>query len=212
MKRSMLLSFVLLLVLALAQVAAAQGGALVVRRVAQPPVIDGSPDDAAWQTAIRYPFAFNQLDSFDQVWTDLEDFNASFRLAYYGNTLYGIVYRHDDFTALGNPIAFDNDSVELFFTFDGYSITQLRAIVWEPFAETLAGNQVQAAWSEDGSVFEFAVDLGSAGVRIVPGSTLPFNIAINESDGTARKIQLYPFAGHNRSWTDPAALGMIVFE
>lgn len=213
MKRLAVLSVVVLLLGVVTTGAFAQQGALIVRGVAEAPAIDGAADDAAWTRAVRYPMAFNQLDALNQVWTDFDDLFASFQLAYVGNTLYGIVYRTDDVTWLQSATAHENDSVELFFSFDDrVTVTQIRSKVGEGFAQLVGGQEPVTAWSEDGTIFEFAIDLSAVGVEIKPGLILPFNIAINDADGPGRKTQLYPFAGNNTSWRDASALGAIVFE
>lgn len=208
------LVFALIAILVSSVAMAHDGGVLVVKRVPTAPTIDGSADDSIWNLANRYPLAFNQLNEGDQVWTDLENLNASFRLAYSGNILYGIVYRHDDMTQTGNNDPWENDGVELFFDFthEVRSVTQIRAIVGRDFAESVGGKKPEAAWSEDGSVFEFAIDLSAAGVEISPGYVMGFNIAINDADTGTRHTQLYPFPGDNTSWNNPNSLGHIIFQ
>lgn len=200
--------------LAVSSLAFAHGGEFVANRVATPPTIDGKGDDAAWASGFRYPFAFNQLNEADQVWTNLDSLEASFRLVYHGNVLYGIVYRHDDHTHTTQQSPHLNDGVELFFDFthEGKVVTQIRSIVGRPFAESVGGKRPEAVWSEDGTIFEFAIDLSAVGLELKPGLVIGFNIAINEADHGPRTVQLYPIPGNNRSYLDANALGHLVFR
>ncbi|HHT26589.1 MAG TPA: hypothetical protein GXZ82_05020 [Firmicutes bacterium] len=219
MRRSVAGFLTVLLVLCITGTALA-GAALTARYTADVPVIDGDPGDNAWATAVEYPFAFNQLNQFSQVWTDFANLQASFKLLYNGEILYGIVYRQDDYDQTGNDSPVYRDGVELFFDLylrggSGVPLankvngqSQIRAVIGEPFDDIFPGVPVQTAWNESNTVLEFAVPLGANAA----GATIGFNIAINDADEGLRDQQLYPFPGFNRSWTSADALGLLVFE
>ncbi len=209
-----IVAFALLTCLFVTSAAWAHGGQLFANRVATAPTIDGSDDDAAWSSGFRYPFAFNQLKESDQTWTDLDDLSASFKLVYADNVLYGLVYRHDDITNTGNSAAHENDGVEIFFDFqhEGRSVTQVRALVGKPFAESVGGKAITSAWNDDGTILEFAIDLSAVGLTLERGTVIGFNIAINDADEGLREIQLYPFPGNNTSWNNANSLGHLQFN
>jgi endo-1,4-beta-xylanase len=196
------------------------GAALTARYTPVIPVIDGDPGDSAWANAVEYPFAFNQLDQYTQVWMDFDNLQASFKLLYNGETLYGIVYRQDDYDQTGNSSPVYRDGVELFFDVylrggSGVQLanktngqSQIRAVIGETFDDVFPGVPVKTAWNKDNTVLEFAVPLGGN----LMGATIGFSIAINDADEGLRDQQLYPFPGFNKAWNSADALGLLYFE
>lgn len=204
----------LLICLVAASVAWAHGGQLVANQVPVAPAIDGSDDDAVWTAGNHYPLAFNQLNERNQVWTDLENLSASFKLIYSGNVLYGIVYRSDDVTNIGNSAAHENDGVEMFFDFhhEGRSVTQIRSLVGRAFDNPIGGIPIESAWNEEGTILEFAIDVSGVDLELGRGVVIGFNIAINDADAGGRDTQLYPFPGNNTSWNNANSLGHLQFN
>ncbi len=160
------------------------------------PVIDGVIGDAEWKGAYTYPFAFNQLNSTDLRPPAADDSSGDWRLLYKGDTIYGLVRRTDNKTHIRAGQPHENDCVELFFKTDKI-FRQMRALVGKKFDVGFPGGKVETAWSEDGTILEFAVQIPGMDLA---GKSIGWNIALADNDGLFRKTQLYPVKGFNRSW------------
>ena len=170
--------------------------AFLAKATEEVPVIDGQIDEDIWRKAVVYPFGFNQLNSTNQIPPPAQDSSGNWALLYKGDTIYGLVRRQDDTTYIGHPDPWENDCVELFIEHN-MVFSQLRALVGKPFDRGFAKGKVETAWSTDGTVLEFAVQI--PGVELA-GTSIAWNIALADNDGRNRKTQLYPIPGFNRSW------------
>lgn len=166
------------------------------------PVIDGLRDDI-WDSAIKYPLPFNQLNTADLGDADPVSISGSWQVLFNGHMLYGIVYRTDDITYIKSMTIHENDCVELYIDQRG-RMEQIRALVGQDFIAK--SHPVVAAWSEDGSILEYSVDLQ----RELDGKIINWNIALADTDGRSRTTQLYPLNGSNHSWQG-YELGELVF-
>src|SRR5690554_5186366 len=160
------------------------------------PVIDGIIGDEEWKGAYTYPFLFNQLNSSDLRPPAADDSSGSWTLMYKGDTIYGLVRRVDNKTNIRAGTVHENDCVELFIKTEKV-FRQPRALVGKPFDVGLPGGKIETAWSEDGTVLEFAVQI--PGMELA-GKNLGWNIALADNDGLVRTTQLYPVKGFNRGW------------
>lgn len=159
--------------------------------------VDGKIDSGEWDGSPLYPLGFNQLDAGDQRIASEADLKGSWSVLHKGNRLYGRVYRQDDVTVISHSSEWLNDNVEIFFMMDDQFV-QLRSLVGRGWSEHSYQGQQEAAWSADGSVFEFAVDLPAE----AEGYTLiGWNIGLSDNDdGENRKSQIYPVTGVNDSY------------
>ena len=149
--------------------------------------------------AVFYPFAFNQINAKDQSLTPAQrnQIDGKWAVAYYKNKLIGQVIRKDDKTVTNNDQAHENDNVEIFIRI-GDVFWQFRSIVGQDFAPLNFPGKATGKWSEDGSVFDFTVELD--GYEDLVGETFGFNIALADNDGAGRDLQLYPLTGNNMGW------------
>ena len=170
--------------------------AFIAKKTSTAPVIDGNIDDEIWKQGIIYPFAFNQLNSTNQVPPAADDSSGSWVLLYQGDTVYGLVRRVDNKTNIRASQPHENDCVELFFKTDS-TFRQMRALVGKKFDAGFSGGKVETAWNEDGTILEFAVQIPGMDLA---GKSIGWNIALADNDGLFRKTQLYPVKGFNRSW------------
>jgi hypothetical protein len=170
--------------------------AFIAKKTDTAPVIDGNIDDEIWKQGIIYPFAFNQLNSTNQVPPAADDSSGSWVLLYQGDTVYGLVRRVDNKTNIRASQPHENDCVELFFKTDS-TFRQMRALVGKKFDAGFSGGKVETAWNEDGTILEFAVQIPGMDLA---GKSIGWNIALADNDGLFRKTQLYPVKGFNRSW------------
>ena len=184
----------------------AQLPAFIAKKTDDVPVIDGKIDEEIWKKGVIYPFAFNQLNSTNQVAPPVDDCGGSWVLLYKGDTIYGLVRRTDNKTFIRASQVHENDCVELFLkTEKGFR--QPRALVGKKF-DVGFGGKVETAWSEDGTVLEFAVQIPGMDLA---GKSIGWNIALADNDGLFRKTQLYPVKGFNRSWQQQD-LAELIFE
>lgn len=153
-------------------------------------------DASQWANAYHYPFAFNQLNPADQTPPSQDIINGSWRVAYSGNTLHGVVHRHDTKTVTTGD-DWQTDNVEIFIKI-GEKFVQFRSIVGQDFQKnTFPGKRV-AKWNEDGTIMQFAIELP---VDHLKGKTIDWNIALADNDdGESRNAQLYPTPGNNTSY------------
>src|SRR5690554_1056291 len=170
--------------------------AFIAKKTEAVPVIDGQIDEEIWKKGIIYPFAFNQLNSTNQVPPPVDDCGGSWVLLFKGDTVYGLVRRTDNKTNIRASQIHENDCVELFFKTDK-TFRQMRALVGKKFDAGFSGGKVETAWNEDGTILEFAVQIPGMDLE---GKSIGWNIALADNDGLFRKTQLYPVKGFNRSW------------
>ncbi|MFW5807699.1 MAG: endo-1,4-beta-xylanase [Spirochaetota bacterium] len=165
--------------------------------VETPPSIDGNPDDPQWETGITYPFSYNQLESMDLRPPDKDDLWGEWTIVYRGNTLYGLMRRHDDITHTSNSFDYENDNLEVFFRLNDV-FAQLRSIVGEDWRPHDYPGERSIAWNSDGTVCEFSVEMPD---KDLTGLIAGWNIALSDNDGKdVRDHQLYPVNGQNAGW------------
>jgi len=160
-------------------------------------VVDGMASDDEWADAVKYQFAYNQLDTTDEtINRDYSDSYGDWGIVYEGNMLYGYVNRMDDIDVNTAANEWENDTVEVMLEIDG-TFSQLRAVLGSGFGDgNFAG---EAVWSEDGTVLEFSCDLG---MPVTEFEILGFVIALADNDdGNVREGQYYPIYGFNDSYT-----------
>lgn len=175
------------------------------------PTVDGVAQPGEWDNGVTYPFAYNQLNPQDQRPPfDQNDLSGDWKIVYQQNMIFGLIHRQDDATKTDHADVWENDTIEVFFDING-AFAQLRAVAgrdWD--AHSLAGFR-KAAWSADGKVFEFVIELPSTNLS---GTTIGWNIALADNDAGAsgsREHQLYPMYGVNDSWQGKN-LGEITFS
>lgn len=168
---------------------------LEARKMANAPTIDGVVRDGEWDETVKYSFVYNQLNDMDASY-DYDDIYGEFTIGYKDGYLYGKIDRQDQKTYTETPDAYLNDCFEVFLEYETFFI-QLRSKVGYSFAADSKCEDEIAVWSEDGSVVEFSFKLP---ISDVEGMVMGFNIALADNDGGGREVQLYPIAGHNRSY------------
>ncbi|WP_221074673.1 endo-1,4-beta-xylanase [Agarivorans aestuarii] len=153
-------------------------------------------DLSQWENAYHYPFAFNQLNPINQTPPSQDIIHGTWRVAYSGNTLHGVVHRHDNKTVTTGD-DWQADNIEIFIKV-GEEFVQLRSIVGQDFQEnTFPGKRV-AKWNEDGTIMQFSIELP---VDSLAGKTIDWNIALADNDdGESRSSQLYPVPGNNTAY------------
>ena len=164
------------------------------------PVIDGKMGADEWKDAVIYPFAYNQLGLNDtRTPEDVTDLSGTWRIMYKDNKIYGLVTRMDNVTMTNQVTNYVNDCVELFTELNG-EVNQLRSIVGSDWEFNPVQGARKAVWSKDGKLLEFVVEFPSE--KDFSGAKMGWNIALSDSDETtdARKYQIYPVYGANRSW------------
>jgi hypothetical protein len=169
-------------------------------KAATAPLVNGKPDDQAWKTSIVYPFCYNQLSVSNLCPPEKSDLWGRWRIVHAGNMIYGLVERNDDRTVTDNKEQpWLNDNVEVFFRDQGVFV-QLRSVVGAAFETNSYPGKRECAWSADGKVFEFMIQLSGEDLT---GRTIGWNIGLSDNDrgaGAERKYQLYPVNGANRGW------------
>jgi len=149
-----------------------------------------------WANAYHYPFAYNQLNPADQTPPSQNNLNGTWRVGYSGNTLYGVVHRHDDVTVTSGD-DWQTDNVEIFIQI-GEKFVQFRSIVGQDFQKNTFPGKHMAKWNEDGTIMQFAIELP---VDNLKGKTIDWNIALADNDdGESRSSQLYPVPGNNTAY------------
>ncbi|WP_427978133.1 endo-1,4-beta-xylanase [Agarivorans sp.] len=153
-------------------------------------------DASLWANAYHYPFAFNQLNPADQTPPSQDIISGSWRVAYSGNTLYGVVHRHDSKTVTTGD-DWQTDNVEIFIKI-GEKFVQFRSIVGQDFQKNTFPGKHIAKWNKDGTIMQFAIELP---VDSLKGKTIDWNIALADNDdGESRSSQLYPVPGNNTAY------------
>ncbi|ANO33761.1 hypothetical protein BCU83_01295 [Vibrio breoganii] len=155
-----------------------------------------SSDDAVWENAYRYSFAFNQLNQRDMSFDDT-DVSGSWQVGVHGKWLYGVVERQDDVTFTGAEQSYENDNVEVFVQQGDKDMTQFRTVVGKGFEPTNYALGYEAQWNEEGTQLMFAIELDS---ELKDGESIQWNIALSDNDGEGRNYQLYPVPGSNMSY------------
>lgn len=175
------------------------------------PIIDGVESEGEWANGVWYNFTYNQLDKLDQTAPyNKNDIYGDFTVLHHEGVLYGIVHRVDNLTITSiNGETYKNDNVEVFIG-DNSFFQQLRSIVGQDFEDVMFDYEHKGVWNEDGSVFEFMIQLPESNMD---GLTMDFNIALADSDdnSSGRKYQLYPISGHNVNYLGND-LGLLAFE
>ncbi|MDA3900445.1 MAG: endo-1,4-beta-xylanase [Spirochaetes bacterium] len=161
------------------------------------PKIDGTPNDKEWAKGVTYPITFNQLNLYDFRTPPHDDLWGEWTVVYRGNTIYGIIRRHDDKDRTDHKLDYENDNIEVFFHL-GDIFAQLRSIVgqgWEP--NSYEGER-NIAWNKEGTVCEYSVTLPESDLT---GLIAGWNISLSDNDGKDnRDHQLYPITGQNDGW------------
>ena len=127
------------------------------------------------------------------------DLYGEWKILYKGNTIYGLVVREDDVTVTDYSDTWENDNLEVFVNLND-QFAQLRTVVGKDWADHSLPGDRKAAWSEDGSVLEFTIELPESDLS---GQSIGWNIALSDNDtgpGGAQEHQLYPIYGFNDSW------------
>ncbi|WP_411992470.1 endo-1,4-beta-xylanase [Agarivorans sp. DSG3-1] len=151
---------------------------------------------AQWANAYHYPFAFNQLTPDDQTPPSQDIIHGTWRVAYSGNTLYGVVHRQDNVTVTSGD-DWQTDNVEIFIKV-GEEFVQFRSIVGQDFQKNSFPGKRVAKWNDDGTIMQFAIELP---VKDLGGTTIDWNIALADNDdGSSRSSQLYPVPGNNTAY------------
>jgi len=156
--------------------------------------LDGKYTDAEWSGAVKYPLLYNQLNTKDERFNkNYKDFYGEFGILYKDNIIYGYVLRTDDITNVSAKNEWENDCVELFVDMAG-KFAQVRTLINKDFGA--GAYKCTAAWSADGTVLEYTIDLGQPAV-----GKIGFNIALADNDGgESREFQQYPVFGFNDCW------------
>lgn len=160
--------------------------------------LDGNYSDDEWASAVKYQFAYNQLNTMDERMNpDYNDLYGEWGVVYEGNMLYGFVNRQDDKTVTSVGNIWENDTVEVFLKI-GNKFSQIRTVAGKKFdAQPFAGD---AVWNKDRTTLEFSCKLPADGAAL---GVIGFAIALADNDnGTDRESQTYPMYGFNDCYTD----------
>ncbi len=172
------------------------------------PLVDGDMAVGEYEGTVVHSFMYNQLGTTDTT-HESSDISGTWRIGFKGSILYGVVERVDDITVNNHGTNYENDTVEVFYE-HGTLFQQLRSVVGEGFEYPSDVYLQQAVWNDEGTMMEFAIEMPEEDLT---GLEIGFNIALsdNDSSGSSREVQLYPFYGHNASWSGKD-LGTMKFE
>lgn len=162
------------------------------------PSLDGTFSDDEWIDAVKYQFAYNQLNPKKQsIGLNNRAISGSWGIVRKENYLYGFVLRNDAETVTSNADPALNDNVTIYLEIEDGNAVVMRTVVGKDWEESGLNGEHQAKWSDDGSVLEFRIELPS---NVASRKMIGFNIALSDNDGGDKlDYKLYPITGDDKS-------------
>lgn len=163
--------------------------ALQIRSTLIHPEVDGEGKEIEWMESSGYPLAYDLYDERMKASpVSHDDIYADFKIGHNATEIYGMVKRIDDVTVVGDDLML-SDSVHISFNMEGYPLNIISKVGENKTYEE-SGIAIQTVWNEEGTSFEFLVDVTGASGEIKdqllsalsPNTILPINIMLFDID------------------------------
>lgn len=163
--------------------------ALQIRPTVISPEFDGEDTAYEWIESSGYPFAYDLIGG-NQMASPIshDDIYGDFKIGHNDQQIYGFVKRIDDITIVSEDVML-SDSIHININMEGYPLDIVNKVNENKTYDEM-GIMIQTIWNEDGSGFEFMVDISEASAEIIdqlstalnPNTILPVNILLYDVD------------------------------